>query len=633
MAAALDDEFDDLLGSSDDDDIPRDIPPFVRAVAPPPGPLLALPDDVLSNIFASSLLSVRDASRVAICCRPLPRTHVAHILTQFHGWAARSPRSAPPIAAALSLTQLQIFSKEEADLGDSVARRRDLVAALRRLATLAGTTEVIEEQADLLVRWLGDVPAAAMDVLQIINVKSIFTNAYDGLLATLHRESSAARSAALTLFAAIWRWRSSDVDMLYMGFIAEPERAAHAALEMAELHRIGALELPELALHLEIVFDYIYSEDQFRDVAIHLLVGLKKNCSIDMSEVIDQNLLLVGSHWERERALEAFEVLAPAKILGYIRNCGVASTLEVSEHELFISAMEKLSDLESDVLLQHADVVVARIHDPDEFTRMSALRALSRLNPMPREACVPGVVEVLAEFHRHSYLPPSRFDILDKFEPRDLAGHSGALRVIARIEGDEYEHARHLARELLLRNGQRLSEAHDSFLAVCGRYYVRRVHGDPIINLAAGVAGPARYTSATGALSLVADPEAGGQIIMKGVMDEYAVNGELFAPRLAPKTEGGAVSSNGEFTFKLTSPLKAGLTKAQGTLTLSDSGVADANGHVILVGTYKFYAQRPDTGFRSGETREAIWTESIRLFKAPTVTRARLVPADWPLSL
>ena len=167
--------------------------------------------------------------------------------------------------------------------------------------------------------------------------------------------------------------------------------------------------------------------------------------------------------------------------------------------------------------------------------------------------------------------------------------------------------------------------AHASFRALAGRYYVRRVHGDASAGLEDGVAGPASYGRATGALSLVADPAVGGMICMKGIMDEDADGGrELFTPRLSPKMKGAAVSADGKFKFKLNSDLKNGLTKASGSLFFSDSGVADANGAPILVGTFEFHAKRPGTA--DAEELDCVWEEDVRFFQA-----ADDADEDWPL--
>ena len=169
----------------------------------------------------------------------------------------------------------------------------------------------------------------------------------------------------------------------------------------------------------------------------------------------------------------------------------------------------------------------------------------------------------------------------------------------------------------------------------CGSYYVRRVRNcyDFWDGLKTGLAGPASYDRATGTLSLVADHKVAGQIVMKGILDEH--DGVLFAPRLTPKLDHAAITTdrpwlafagprafarqrarggpggNRWFKFGLNAKLKAGLKKASGTLDLQDSGIADANGNAILFGVYEFHVKRPSSDL------DLFWEEYVRIFRVP----------------
>lgn len=153
-------------------------------------------------------------------------------------------------------------------------------------------------------------------------------------------------------------------------------------------------------------------------------------------------------------------------------------------------------------------------------------------------------------------------------------------------------------------------EADKAFVAIVGRYYIRRVNvEDPEASLNEGASPPANYRNATGALLLEAPDgkAAGGSVVMKGINAQAGPNeGKAHAPKLQPKSKVGKVSSDGYFTFKLKA---AGVS---GALKLKAAAASDANGAKILVGSYKI---------KEGETE---WVEVVRCFRADDDTD------DWP---
>mmetsp|Transcript_32201 Transcript_32201/g.99252 ORF Transcript_32201/g.99252 Transcript_32201/m.99252 type:complete len:520 (-) Transcript_32201:59-1618(-) len=154
------------------------------------------------------------------------------------------------------------------------------------------------------------------------------------------------------------------------------------------------------------------------------------------------------------------------------------------------------------------------------------------------------------------------------------------------------------------------------YVAIRGRYFVRRVANDPEDGLDAGYEGPTKYANATGALVLSAEPPPSGAIRMRGIADPGT--GQLFSPTLKPNNQTAKPSDDGVFKFKLSHASVDGLEMATGKVTLKIAEQKDSRGQPILVGKYEFHAKRPE------EDLDSLWEEQIRCTRAPPATD------DWP---
>ena len=155
-----------------------------------------------------------------------------------------------------------------------------------------------------------------------------------------------------------------------------------------------------------------------------------------------------------------------------------------------------------------------------------------------------------------------------------------------------------------------------AFLAIAGRYYVRRCNDmDPEESLQDGTKGPASFARATGALLLEApnfcNPRA--TITMKGIAN--TATGADYTSELSPPWNGPAKRLDGKFTFQM----DVERLKLFGDLKLRISRKVDANGDAILVGDYLFQEGDKDT--------DKEWNERVRCFRAPADTD------DWPEAL
>ena len=156
-----------------------------------------------------------------------------------------------------------------------------------------------------------------------------------------------------------------------------------------------------------------------------------------------------------------------------------------------------------------------------------------------------------------------------------------------------------------------------AFLAIAGRYYVRRCNDmDPEESLQDGTKGPASFARATGALLLEApnfcNPRA--TITMKGIAN--TATGADYTSELSPPWNGPAKRLDGKFTFQM----DVERLKLFGDLKLRISRKVDANGDAILVGDYLFQEGDKDT--------DKEWNERVRCFRAPADTDEVPPPPD-----
>ena len=339
--------------------------PRVRAVRALFCSMEPLPESILRDIFTSGL-SVRDAGRVAICCRRLRNVPTDVLVSerprswaQLRDWAQQSPRPDATIVQHFSLTLLHNFVDRDPARPADVAR--GVATVLERLTSdmrMGRSGKFVSTPFGAIVPWIGDedenVRMRVVDLLSNSRKEYILRTHASAILAHLQHGTAAVRGAAMAVLYPI-------------------SRATRPVL--GTLAGLGSEALAARSGELEAALDH--SDKYVRVAAFHLLAGVGRTTLASYTLDIAAKLDDAASEVRRD-ALETLTVLepAPADLAGV-----VAAKLEDPVRVVRDYAVRVLGRLSRPMLTQYIGSVVARLGDDTVDVAYEASELLSSLSP------------------------------------------------------------------------------------------------------------------------------------------------------------------------------------------------------------------------------------------------------------
>ena len=351
-----------------------------------------LPESILRDVF-TSVLSVRDAGRVAICCRRLRNVPTDVLVSgrprswnQLREWMGTNPETAPIMAQHGSLIQLHNFVDRDPARPADVARGVAAVLERLRSGMRIRFGKFVSTPFGAIVPWIGDedenVRMRVVDLLSYSRDENLRTHA-SAILAHLQHGTAAVRGAAMAVLD-----RFSRATRPVLGTLAG----------------LGSEALAARSGELEAALDH--SDKYVRVAAFHLLAGVGRT------------------------TLASYTL-------------GIAARLDYPVAELRCDALETLTVLEP-ALADLAGLVAAKLEDPDRMVRYNAVRTLGRLPRPMLTQYVGSVVARLGDDVDHVAREAHRF--LVDLSPTDLVEH--ASDIMAMLEHGHADYALSVVRLL-----------------------------------------------------------------------------------------------------------------------------------------------------------------------------------------